>query len=66
MPGLHLGQEKAESRALAWSARHRDPPTVQLNQQAGDHESQPRAAARLGRAIVGPEEFGKQLRLILG
>ena len=66
MRDLQRGQGEAESRALAWSAGHRDPPAVQLNQQAGDHEPQPGAAARLGRAIVGPEEFGKELRLILG
>src|SRR4249919_3721267 len=61
---LKRGQGETESRAFAWSAGHRDPPAVQLNQQTGDYESQPRAAARLARAIVGPEEFGKQLRLI--
>ena len=63
---LQRGQGEAKSRALAWSAGHRDPPAVQLNKETGDHEPQPRAAARLGRAIVGPEEFGKELRLILG
>src|SRR4029077_16531102 len=63
---LQRGQGEAESRALAWSAGHRDPPAVQLNQQAGDYEPQPRAAAHLKRAIVGPEECGKELRLSLG
>src|SRR5215831_18382772 len=63
---LEHGQGEAERSALAWRAGHRDPPAVQLHQHARDDESQPCAAARVGRAIVGPEELGKQVRLLFG
>src|SRR5262249_24995456 len=63
---LARGREReAEGRALAGRARDEDVAALQLDQRAGDGQSEAGPVNLLGRLVAGAEETGEELGLLV-